>query len=39
MEVGAFADVVAELMQDRIDGPDSVRAFADVCQERATVLR
>ena len=38
-EEGAFADVVAELMQERIDAPEGVRAFAAACRERAALLR
>ena len=38
-EEGAFADVVAELMQARISAAEGVRAFAAICTERALLLR
>lgn len=38
-EEGAFADVVAALMQERTHAADGVREFAAVCTERALQLR
>jgi hypothetical protein len=38
-EEGAFADVVAELMQERIDAPEAVRGFAAACRDQAAALR
>lgn len=38
-EEGAFADVIAELMQQRIDSAQAVRSFADICQNSASLLR
>ena len=38
-EEGAFAEVVADLMQGNLGVAQAVRAFAAVCQNRADQLR
>lgn len=38
-EEAAFADVLAELMQDRISSPEAVSRFAEVCEDNAIQLR
>lgn len=38
-EEGAFADVVAELMQEAFDSAQAVRQFAVICQNNAAALR
>ena len=38
-EEGAFADVVAELMQEQYDSTVAVQRFANICQDNAAILR
>ncbi|BDA47704.1 Nuclear pore complex protein NUP107 [Coccomyxa sp. Obi] len=38
-EEGAFADVVAELMQEQFDSTVAVQRFANICQDNAAALR
>ena len=38
-EDAAFADVLADLMQDRLSSPEAVGRFAEVCEDNAAKLR
>ena len=38
-EDAAFADVLADLMQNRFSSPEAVARFAEVCEASAAKLR